>query len=119
MLVLVGHYGYITIAPVHQSSKYVLAIAVPIAAAALWGTFNVPNDPSRSGAAPLRVSGATRLALELSILGFGGYSMGLWNPAWLEECMVEQLSLSLCYLARMDPLALDAAKEGLILMFLC
>lgn len=37
----------------------------------LWGVFNVPDDPSRSGHAPVAVPGVVRLLLELFIL-FGG-----------------------------------------------
>ena len=46
-----------------------LAILLPVIAAGLWGTFNVPGDPSRSGKAPVAVSGWFRLALELAIFG--------------------------------------------------
>lgn len=53
------------------------AIAVPIAAAAIWGIFNVLDDPSRSGAAPIAVSGWTRLAIELAILGGGAAAVAL------------------------------------------
>ena len=42
-----------------------------MAAMALWGTFAVPDDPSRSGGAPVPVPGLIRLVLELIIL-FGG-----------------------------------------------
>ena len=38
---------------------------MPVAAAALWGTFAVPDDPSRSGKAPVPVPGWLRLLLEL------------------------------------------------------
>ena len=38
-----------------------LAVVIP---AALWGTFAVPNDPSRSGKAPVPVPGLVRLLLE-------------------------------------------------------
>jgi len=51
--------------------RWILAIALPIAAAVLWGSFAVPNDPSRSGRAPVPVPGTVRLVLELVIL-FGG-----------------------------------------------
>lgn len=37
------------------------AILVPLAAAAAWGTFRVPNDP---GPAPVAVPGSARLVLE-------------------------------------------------------
>lgn len=47
--------------------RFVMAIALPIIAAAIWGTFNVPNDPSRSGAAPVAVPGILRLAIELAL----------------------------------------------------
>ncbi|MDP8905641.1 MAG: YrdB family protein [Chloroflexota bacterium] len=38
------------------------AIGVPLVAAAIWGTFRVPNDP---GHAPVEVPGLVRLAIEL------------------------------------------------------
>jgi hypothetical protein len=45
--------------------QIVIALSVPLIAAALWGTFAVPGDPTRSGSAPMPVPGALRLALEL------------------------------------------------------
>ena len=45
--------------------RFVIAAAIPLIAAALWGTFAVPGDPSRSGSAPVPVAGVLRLALEL------------------------------------------------------
>ena len=49
--------------------SWIFAILFPILAAAAWGTFAVPGDPSRSGRAPLPVSGHVRLALELTFFG--------------------------------------------------
>ena len=46
-------------------------MAVPLVAAIAWTTFNVPNDPSRSGAAPIEVPGGLRLAIELAVLTAG------------------------------------------------
>ncbi len=37
------------------------AIGLPLVAAVLWGTFAVPNDPSRSGQAPVPIPGILRL----------------------------------------------------------
>lgn len=54
-------------------SRFFLAIGIPLLAAGLWGTFAVPNDPSRSGKAPVPVPGALRLLLEL---GFFAFSTG-------------------------------------------
>ncbi|MFX1482282.1 MAG: YrdB family protein [Promethearchaeota archaeon] len=49
--------------------NYVLMIAFPILVAAIWGTFAVPKDPSRSGSAPVPIPGPLRLALEFLIFG--------------------------------------------------
>jgi hypothetical protein len=54
-----------------------LAIALPIGAAALWGTFRVPGDP---GPAPVPVAGPLRLVIELGLLGAGalGWIVAGW-----------------------------------------
>jgi hypothetical protein len=57
--------------------RIVVALAIPLVAAALWGTFAVPHDPSRSGSAPVPVSGPIRLALELGF--FGGATLALYD----------------------------------------
>ena len=44
------------------------AIAVPVVAAAAWGTFRIPNDPGR---APVAVPGPVRLALEIAVFAGG------------------------------------------------
>jgi len=51
--------------------RWVAVVALPVAVAVVWGVCNVPDDPSRSGAAPVEVDGVIRLALELAILGGG------------------------------------------------
>ncbi len=61
--------------------RWVLVIAVPLAAATVWGVFNVLNDPSRSGQAPIVVAGWIRLGIELIVLGAGAAAIGIaWNP---------------------------------------
>lgn len=55
------------------------ALAAPIAAAAIWGTFAVPGDPSRSGKAPVPVPGILRLLLELVF-----FLLALWMLYQLE-----------------------------------
>ena len=57
--------------------RWLAAITVPLVAAALWGTFNVLNDPSRSGEAPVEVAGWIRLVIELTILGGGAVAIGI------------------------------------------
>jgi hypothetical protein len=49
--------------------RILVALTIPLIAAALWGTFAVPDDPTRSGSAPVPISGLLRLALELSFFG--------------------------------------------------
>lgn len=50
--------------------RFVLALAIPIILAAAWVTFAVPDDQSRSGAAPIAVPGIIRLLLELVFFAF-------------------------------------------------
>jgi hypothetical protein len=52
-------------------------VVVPVTAAAIWGVFNVLDDPSRSGRAPIEVSGLTRLAIEFLVLGGGVLAVAL------------------------------------------
>ena len=60
--------------------RYVLALAIPVVFAALWGIFAVPDDPSRSGAAPVVTPGLIRLLLELLFFAcatWALYDMGM------------------------------------------
>lgn len=50
-------------------------LGIPLLAAAAWGTFAVPNDPSRSGRAPIPTSGWARLALELAFFAFAVWAL--------------------------------------------
>lgn len=65
--------------------RFALAIGIPLLLAVLWGVFAVPNDPSRSGKAPVPVPGWLRLLLELAFFGLAvwalaglGYSIAAW-----------------------------------------
>jgi len=51
--------------------RWAAVAVVPIAAATIWGVFNVLDDPSRSGAAPVEVGGWARIVIEVLILGGG------------------------------------------------
>jgi len=55
--------------------QIVIALAVPLLAAALWGILAVPGDPSRSASAPVPVPGVIRLALECGFFGFGTWAL--------------------------------------------
>ncbi len=56
------------------ATRIVFAVALPMVAAAVWGIFNVPGDPSRSGQAPIVVPGVVRLILELVVLAAGAWA---------------------------------------------
>lgn len=57
------------------ATSYVFAALVPLAAAALWGIFAVPGDPSRSGSAPVAVPGAVRLGIEAAFFAFAVWAL--------------------------------------------
>lgn len=54
--------------------RFVFVVLVIVSSAAIWGVFAVPDDPSRSGAAPVPVPGGLRLLLEFLILGGAGFA---------------------------------------------
>lgn len=80
--------------------RFVLAIGLPIIAAAIWGIFNVPNDPSRSGAAPIVVPGIIRLAIELAIFSLATWA--LYELAYPQLCWLLGGLVSLHYLVSYD-----------------
>ncbi len=72
-------------------TRYLLATVYPVIAAVLWGIFAVPDDPSRSGKAPIPVPGWLRLLLELVIFGsacWALYGAGLPKPGWILGILV-------------------------------
>jgi hypothetical protein len=52
-----------------------LAVGVVVLTATLWGTFAVPNDPSRGGSGLIQVPGIARLVLELLVFGGATYAL--------------------------------------------
>ena len=71
-LLSMGFWGY------QQSDswlRFVMAIGLPLIAAVIWGTFAVPDDPSRSVKAPVPVPGILRLVIEIAIFGFGAWAL--------------------------------------------
>lgn len=56
--------------------RWVGVIGVPVVAATVWGVFNVLDDPSRSGRAPVEVAGWIRLVIEVVVLGAGAFALG-------------------------------------------
>jgi hypothetical protein len=61
-LFIVGYWGW------HQNIgafRFILAIIGPLLFASVWYTFNVKDDPSRSGKAPVPMPGLARLIIEI------------------------------------------------------
>ena len=82
-LVIFGYWGWKT-GP--GWIRYLLIVLLPLAGALIWGVFAVPDDPSRSGKAPIPVPGWTRLLIELVIFGLAGWALfqkGYDNLAFL------------------------------------
>jgi hypothetical protein len=67
----------------HPIWRWVLALALPIAAAALWGVFAVPDDPSRSGNTVVATPGWARLILELAFFAAAVFVLHHRNAPWL------------------------------------
>ena len=66
--------------------RLVLALGIPFLAAAFWGIFAVPNDPSRSGEARVPVPGIVRLLLELTFFVSATWSLfatGVTTFGWI------------------------------------
>jgi hypothetical protein len=71
-LLILGFWGW------HRGDdgfKILIALAVPLIAALFWGTFAVPNDPTRSGSAPVPIPGMLRLLLEGGFFTFATWAL--------------------------------------------
>lgn len=56
-------------------SRFFWACMLPVLLMVVWGVFAVPEDPSRSGKAPIAVSGWLRLLIELGIFAFATWAL--------------------------------------------
>ena len=79
-LFAMGYWGWTQ----HQGfSRFIWTFGMPLVFVILWATFAVPEDPSRSGKAPIPISGLLRLLLELVV-----FAVGVWccfaaaQPTW-------------------------------------
>jgi hypothetical protein len=80
--------------------RFVIAAAIPLIAAALWGTFAVPGDPSRSGLAPVPVAGLLRLALELGF--FAAATLALYDLGYNALTAIFSSAIVVHYLLSYD-----------------
>lgn len=75
--------------------QLVLAVGIPITLAIIWGTFAVPNDPSRSGSAPIVTPGVIRLIIEFGIFVFAIWSQN--NMGWSKISLIYGLIVLVHY----------------------
>lgn len=71
--------------------RYALAIGLPLLAAVIWGTFAVPDDPSRSGDAIIQIPGIVRFLVELGFFVSAIWSLfaiGATNVAYIYGTLV-------------------------------
>ena len=80
--------------------RFILAIGMPIILAAIWGTFAVPDDPSRSGTTLVITPGIVRLAIELAIFVFSTWS--LYDMGFHKASMAFGSIVILHYIASYD-----------------
>jgi len=72
VLAAVGYWGWSQ----HRGPlRYLVTFGLPLLMAIVWSTFAVPDDPSRSGRAPVPVPGVVRLLLELAVFGFAAWAL--------------------------------------------
>lgn len=82
------------------AARWVGVIGGPLALMIMWGTFNVPGDPSRGGGAPMPVSGRARLLIEFAYFSIGAGALAIsgvsvWVTAAFVGAVVVHYVLSL------------------------
>ena len=80
--------------------RYALAIIIPVIIAAVWGTFAVPDDPSRSGSAPIAVAGYLRLAVELTVFCFAIWA--LYDTKFVKSSWIMGAVVAVHYMVSYD-----------------
>ena len=95
-----GHWGW---QMNHAPWKYILVIGLPLTAMIVWGTFNVPEDPSRSGKAPVKVPGWVRLFIEAVVFTTGG--LCLHASGYPEYALIYAAILAVHYAISYDRIA--------------
>jgi hypothetical protein len=79
---------------------YVLAISIPVLFAIIWGIFAVPNDPSRSGKAPIKTPGVIRLFIEIVFFTLATWS--LYDLCFYKLSFIFGIIVTLHYITSYD-----------------
>ncbi|WP_280422337.1 YrdB family protein [Nocardia carnea] len=80
--------------------RWLLVVVLPVVAAAVWGVFAVPEDPSRSGTAPVAVPGPVRLVVEFAV--FWGGAAALWTGGLPQLAIVSAAVLAVYHVVAYD-----------------
>lgn len=80
--------------------RFLWVCLLPILLMSIWGVFAVPDDPSRSGNAPVAVRGWLRLLIELAIFTFATWV--LYDIGFLFTSMLFAGICLLHYIASYD-----------------
>lgn len=96
-LIVVGIWGW---KATNGWLQFIVAFGAPFFMASLWGIFNVPNDPSRSGRAIIVVKGWVRLLIEALVFGVGIVSIYALDHIFLSS--IYGLIIALHYIISKD-----------------
>lgn len=80
--------------------RFILAFGIPIILAVIWGSFAVPNDPSRSGNTLVVTPGIVRLIIELGIFAFAVWA--LYDMGNIRLCWTLAIIVALHYIVSYD-----------------
>ena len=90
--------------------RFVLGLGIPILLAVIWGTFAVPNDPSRSGAAPVVVPGILRLVIELAIFALAIWA--IYDLGYSNLSLIMGIIVAMHYLTSYDRILWSRSSIG-------
>lgn len=78
---------------VEATGGWILGAVAAVVGFVIWGTFATPDDPSRSGKAPVPVGGPLRLLVELGFFAAGvvGWLAAGWE--WVAAPLVVALAV--------------------------
>ncbi len=80
--------------------RFLWAALFPILFMAVWGIFAVPDDPSRSGNAPVPIAGWLRILVELGIFTFAAWA--LFDLGYFKIALIFTLICIIHYLVSYD-----------------
>jgi hypothetical protein len=96
-LIALGYWGY---QMAEGGLRYIVAGGIPLLAAAVWGIFAVRGDPSRSGKAPVPVSGLIRLIIEFAFFALA--AVGMYSSGMQTLALVFALAVAAHYALSLD-----------------